>query len=234
MPVPEKLAVAVDRTGEFALALVRHWKAFVSSSVFLGVALSTWERVSGTNIQFRYYAMLLAIGLFCACFTAWLEEYGKRTSLQAQLAGQRPRLVLGHDYDYPAGYIPGGFEFRDWSPFYIRNDGGETAHNVRLTILDERFARLLISPLGNYPPDGERKRMKIWLDREEVSFGFLGALLKLAGWEQRVGGTEIVVPVSVSYANDRGEAFNGRFDLMYRFTDTGAATQVSELGIDLR
>jgi hypothetical protein len=94
MPLPAKITNALDTLGEFLYALIRHWRAFLSSSLIVGALLNVYERASGKSIALSYYLGLLLVGLVVACFTVWLEEYNRRLSVEQQLAASRPRLKL--------------------------------------------------------------------------------------------------------------------------------------------
>lgn len=142
------------------------------------------------------------------------------------LESPRPRLVLGYDMDYPPGYDPTMPTFSWFSPFYIRNDGDETAYNVQVETAGH-FKGFAFSPLNNYPPDGQRHRMHLRHNGEKVSFGLEGALLKDKDFldeivrrvrESAIENEDLALNVLLKYDSVTGLRFYDRFDIIYPCT----------------
>lgn len=144
----------------------------------------------------------------------------------AVLESRRPRLLLGYDLDYPHGYDPTVATFSWFSPFYIRNDGDDTAYNIRMETAG-RVKGIEFSPQNNYPPDRQRHRLHLRRNGRGVSFSLYGEMIEDADFvkeivarvtESGIESEELVLNVLLQYDSVTGLRFYDRFDLIYPCT----------------
>lgn len=192
-----------------------------------------WLNATWQKIVFAAFALLCA-GI--ASYRIWAKATERGDELEAKLIA-KPRLVLG--YDQKRGYNPRAQEYESkWHPFYLRNDGNDTAVNIQIAdnVLDRTNVTFAVS--ANHLIPGEVADVDIYktgngrIDKhiERLFIDPIEARIK-AGEKGRM---ELRLPVIVSYADHGGRSFAVRFDVIGSARPReGAAFLMESLRVEL-
>jgi hypothetical protein len=186
------------------------WVSLMSGGV--GLALAFAARFWTNNVVSDQWMWIAS--LFCICFAAVRAVVLSQTrakEAEEKLALRRPQLSFGSDWTFPQGYTSGSSPL--FSPYYLRNDGEETAHNITV-VVPARFAHIKILCRDDYPADHVSRPLQVRVGQQIVNLDLDDAIYRTSGVEAEM--TEyladhesygIVMPLRIEYFNSRGEPF---------------------------
>jgi hypothetical protein len=237
----ERLQSSDVSARRFLAALWDDWGSRVTGP--LSVPLTIFAFYAPTAAQKTAWGALAATSVLIASYRVWAKEYSRRSEAEAQLSNRRPRLVFGCDWTFSRGFSPSSTALSEqmggilgpgrdyYSPYYVRNDGGETGYNVSIE-LPSQFSHLEFLVLGDYPPDGQPRALHIRVGQHSLNYDLAEALRDSPGVMDSLmasvnssGVHELRVPVRISYSTARGESFTDEWEIAQRSHWSDASQQ---------